>query len=586
MLQSLHFDNSSIDAITKDLSKLEIQIKGISHSIDDKKIGIKVEGIDEFGNAVTAIRNYDIASKEVFSKNVIKQSFDSATTSAQKYNKAIFDFNTDKFSTEIINAQSKLEGFEKSGVSNLSGLKVHINDASKALEGMNQNKAPENRDAFMGFYDDYVKSITKAKNAVRQLNAEHNSLSAILDRAKKSVLSYVGSYFTIQQAIRIFKDMYQNVVAVDTAMTNLYKVTDETSASYDRFLKNASKNAKDLGNTISGYINQSADWAKLGYSLSEAEELSKLSSIYVNVGEVDEGTAVKDMVTALKGFSIETSNAVKIIDTYNKLGNEFAVTSAGIGDGVRKSASAMHTANVSFEQTAAMLAGISEITQDTSAAGDFLKIASMRIRGMKGELQALGEEVDDSVNSISKVQTQILNLTHGSVNIFDENDEFRNYYEIMKDISEVFDDLSSTEKASLTEILFGKLRGNQGAALIQAFKSGQIEKAYEAAMNSSGSAMAEQERWLESLEAKTQQLKAAIEGLSIAVLDSDFLKNGVDTLTKIVSATDSLIDNFGMMPILIGAIGTAILNSKGLDYSQEYITQAGLQGSDKSYCYG
>lgn len=120
---------------------------------------------------------------------------------------------------------------------------------------------------------------------------------------------------------------------------------------------------------------------------------------------------------------------------------------------------------------------------------------------MKGELEELGEEVDSSVDSISKVQTQILNLTSGKVNIFNDNGEFRDYYDILNDISKVYNDLSSTAQASLSEILFGKQRGNQGAALIQAFQSGQIEKAYKTAMNSAGSAMQEQERWMQSLEA-------------------------------------------------------------------------------------
>lgn len=120
---------------------------------------------------------------------------------------------------------------------------------------------------------------------------------------------------------------------------------------------------------------------------------------------------------------------------------------------------------------------------------------------MKGELEELGEEVDESVDSISKVQTQILNLTGGRVNIFDDTGEFRDYYDIMLDISKVVDDLTSTERSSLYEILFGKMRGNQGAALIEAFQSGQIGKAYETALNSAGSAAEENSRWLESLEA-------------------------------------------------------------------------------------
>ena len=72
--------------------------------------------------------------------------------------------------------------------------------------------------------------------------------------------------------------------------------------------------------------------------------------------------------------------------------------------------------------------------------GSALKVISMRIRGMKGELEDLGEEYDN-IESISKIQTQILNLTSGKVNIFDDNGNFRSTYDILKDISEIYEGL-------------------------------------------------------------------------------------------------------------------------------------------------
>lgn len=171
---------------------------------------------------------------------------------------------------------------------------------------------------------------------------------------------------------------------------------------------------------------------------------------------------------------------------------------------------------------------------------------------MKGELEELGESVDDSFDSISKVQTQILNLTSGDgvgkgINIFDSNNNFRDYYDIMKDISEVYDKMSSTNQASLLEILFGKNRGNQGAALIQAFQSGQVQKAYDDAINSSGSAMKEQERLLDSIEAKTKQFEASWQSLSNTFLDSDLVKGVVDFGTGFVSFLDTIIDKIGSL---------------------------------------
>ena len=94
--------------------------------------------------------------------------------------------------------------------------------------------------------------------------------------------------------------------------------------------------------------------------------MSNLSSIYQNVGEVDSSTAVSDMVTAMKAFNIEASNAVTIIDQLNALGNNFATSSADLGTGLTNSASAMATAGDDIQHTLAMLTGGAEINNIVS----------------------------------------------------------------------------------------------------------------------------------------------------------------------------------------------------------------------------
>lgn len=366
-------------------------------------------------------------------------------------------------------------------------------------------------------------------------------------------ISTVG--MAVRKAVQEAKKMYNEVLKIDTAMTGLYKVTDETSERYDRFLKSTSKNAQKLGSTISGLIDQSATWAKLGYSMDEAEGLAQISSIYAHVGEVDNDTAVSDLITSMKAFNITAEESVTIVDRLNELGNNYAVSSADLGAALARSASSLHLAGTSIDKALAMVTGGAEITQKPAEFGNFLKIAVMRIRGMKGELEELGEDVDQTVDSISKVQTQILNRTHGKVNIFGDDGEFRDYYEIMKEISEVWDELNSKDRASLSEILFGKVRSNQGAALIQAFQSGQVEKALNTSLNSQGSAMKEYERWMQSLEAKTNQFKAAYQNLSQTVLSSDFLKGAVDTGTNFLNVLTKIIDKIGILPTLLGAGG-------------------------------
>lgn len=425
-------------------------------------------------------------------------------------------------------------------------------------------------------FDGIKREFRELQTQAREAGKLGNSLWGSIKEQFEKFTQWFSVTSLTTNVLHIGRQMYDAVYDIDTAMTNLYKVTDETSQKYNQFLESSNKSAHELGRSISSLVEQTANWAKLGFSLDEAEQLAKISSIYANVGEVDNDTAVSDMVTAMKAFNIEASNSITIVDMLNKLGNEFATSAAALGDGLSRSASAMATSGTDINKTLAMLTGGTEITQNASEFGNFLKIGSMRIRGMKGDLEELGEEVDETVDSISKVQTQILNRTGGKVNIFDDLDNFRDYYDIMKDISEVYDELSDTDKADLTEILFGKQRGNQGAALIQAFQSGQIQKALEATLNAEGSAMEEQERWMDSLEAKTQQFEAAFQSLSNTVVDSNMLKSIVDLGTTGVSSFERFIKVLEHVNSLfgltknnnffgsLGAVSGLIMNKMGI----------------------
>lgn len=372
----------------------------------------------------------------------------------------------------------------------------------------------------------------------------------------KTAGRFVSVYSFLNRIPHVVGQIANAVVEVDTAMTNLYKVTDETDAKYSEFLSNAGKNAKSLGRDVSSYITQTSEWAKLGYNLNSSSELAKVSSIYSNVGEVDDKTAVSDLVTVMKAYNMSDSQAMNITDMLNELGNKYATSAGDLGSGLNKMASTMAMSNVSLEKSLAILTGGTEITQDSESLGNAIKVSVLRMRGQKGALEDIGENADD-IESVSKMQTQILNMTKGAVNIMDSADptKFRDYYDVMADIAEILPKLKETDQAALIETLFGKTRANQGQAILQAFQSGQIQKAYQTALNSAGSAQKEQDRWLQSAEAKIQQFKAQFQTLSTATLDSDIFKVLIDGGTAFLNVLTQIIDVGGGLPAVLGAIG-------------------------------
>ena len=371
---------------------------------------------------------------------------------------------------------------------------TYLNNNTKAMKKYGQ--------AFKELSD--KQKLATSNEELKHYNAEYRNLVSTvqkegltgrsfgdeLKRGFNQIGQFVGTYAIFQKGIQTLKQMLGAVLDVDTAMTNLYKVTDETSAKYNEFSNNAGKTAKEVGRSVSSYITQTSEWAKLGYSMDESANLSKISSIYANVGEVDDKTAVSDLVTVMKAYNVQYDDALTIVDKYNKLGNEFATSAKDLGEGMSNAASMLSLGGTDLNKALALLTGGAEITQSAGELGNALKIGQMRIQGMKGDLEALGEE-SDGLESVSKIQTHILNLTKGQVNIMNSLDstKFRDYYDILEDVSAVWDDLQQTERADLLETMFGKNRGNQGAAIIQAFQSGQVQKAYEATLNAEGSVL-------------------------------------------------------------------------------------------------
>lgn len=175
---------------------------------------------------------------------------------------------------------------------------------------------------------------------------------------------------------------------------------------------------------------------------------------------------------------------------------------------------------------------------------------------MKGDLQKLGEDVDPSIDSISKIQTQILNLTHGKVNIFEDDGSFKSTYEIMKEISQIYDHLSDPEQADLLETIAGKNRSNEVAALVQNWE--QVEKAFDAATNSGGTAQEEQEVYMESIQGHIDQLKSTWQSLSSDTLDRGFITGALSGATEFLSVLDKIVSTLGTMPTLIGGIAAAL----------------------------
>ena len=401
--------------------------------------------------------------------------------------------------------------------------------------------------------------VDRIRTAFTQLKAEMKETgqtgAAFGDKIRKKfqdVAAYFATYVSIYDFINAIKQGYQYVLEIDKQMIELEKVSNSTGQRLEESFEHAKFAAKDLGSTISDVISATADWARMGYNADAAEQLAEVAIIYKNVGDgIDIDTANESLISTLQGFQLEADEAMRIVDVYNEVANTQAISSAGLGEALKRSAASFNAANTSLEKSVALVTATNEVIQNPESVGTLWKTMSARIRGASTELAELSEETDEYTKSSSKLRDLVKGLTGFDI-MLDEN-TFKDIYDIILGIGKEWDKLTDVEQASLGEALAGKRNANALYAVLGNLET--LEEAYKSAEGAAGSALKEQEKWEQGLEARTNKLKASLEELSTVFLESDFLGGLIDLGTRAIEVFSKLIDTLGVIPTLLTATG-------------------------------
>lgn len=536
--------------------------QSLSLKIDDavrlaEKFDDAANSATDLGAAVQRLKGMRLADGELYSESqnkTIREAIELTQqyTGVQKNNaKVVAD--QERSNKNLANTHLQLNNI-------LSQARTYYNSYSDAIKSnsgldsdwqqlMSKLQSSENWDSVTQARD----SLAALKRASYEAGVETQSLIGRLEELFGKHLQTTLATTGIAMLTSALGNVYQNVVKIDTAMTELKKVTNETDAAYSRFLDNASERAAKLGTTLSQVIQATSDFARLGYSVSESESLADAAIMYKNVGDdVDSmEQATKSIISTMQGFGIETSNVSHIVDVFNEVANKYATSSGEIGDGMQRSAAAMKAAGNSLEESVAIFTAGQTVTQDADVMGTALKTLAMRIRSAKSELEAADLDTEGMADSVSKLRAEIKALT--GVDLMLDDDTFKSTYQQLKEISEVWDTLTDVSQANVLELLFGKRQANIGAAILENFDI--AEGALETALNSAGSAAKENEVFLDSIQGRLNILEATLQNLSTHLLDDGLVKGAVSTLNTAATVLDKIVSTVGALPTLLGGAG-------------------------------
>lgn len=383
--------------------------------------------------------------------------------------------------------------------------------------------------------------------------------------------SYLSMYVGFYGMMNSFRNGLSTVRELNTALTEMRKVSEETTQSLKNYQNTTFDVANVVGTTAKQIQNSTADWMRLGESMSEAAESAKDANILFNVSEfegIDEATeSLVSMSQAYKDL-----DKMDIINVLNNIGNNYSISTDGLATALKDSASALVTANNDLNEAVSLTTAGNAITQDPSKVGAGLRTISLRLVGTeeaKQELSDLGEETDGMITSVSKLRDTIMDATKAAsadgkgFDILDDNGNYKSTYEIMQGLADLYDDIVKKDKELgtnnlnlLLETIAGKNRSNIAASILQ--NGEMLKSVYEDAQNSEGSAEQELNSYLDSVDGKLQQLSNRAQEFWFKVIDSETIKNGIDLLTNLTKGATDFVDTIGILPTLLTGIGAGI----------------------------
>lgn len=424
------------------------------------------------------------------------------------------------FANSALDGEAKINGFNKEGTE----MYVTLNKGAGAVENITVALHQAS-----GHLQAFTTGTSKATNEWEDFKTQ----------AVSGAKSIVGMYVGFQEGVQAVRNGVGYVKEIDLAMTELKKVTDETDESYKQFLKDAGSTSAIIGSTISDFTEATATFARLGYSMEESSRMAETAIIYKNVADgldsVEESS--ESIISTMMAFGIKANDTMSIIDRFNAVGNNFAITSAGIGEALQRSASALYSAGNTIDESVALVTAANSVIQNPEQVGTALKTLALRLRGAKTELEEAGLETDNMAESTSTLQAKLNALTHGKVNIMLDANTFKSTTQILREMSEAWEDMTDIERAAALELMGGKRQANILSSVITNFET--VEDVIETSMNSSGSAIAENEKWLDSIEGKTYQFTNALQTMWSNMLNSEAIKGFIDFGTDAIQFLDT-----------------------------------------------
>lgn len=398
-----------------------------------------------------------------------------------------------------------------------------------------------------------VNSNTGTTTSFRQLSSQLNRIAGnarnavgFFDKLRDSAVKFAQYFFVggiIVTSINTIKNGINIINEFNKALTDIKLVTGQTAYEINQLGITYNNLAKDIGATTKQVIEGATEWYRQGKTNAEVQELVAASIIQSKLAAIDSAQSTEYLTSVLNGFKMETSDVMTVIDKMVAIDNAAATSVAELAEAMKRSANSASQAGVTFDELLAYIGTISSVTRKSAETiGESMKTLMSRLADIK-----IGDYLEDGIG-VAEIE-EVLNRV--GVKLRENEYEFRAMGQVIADLASKWNTLSEVDQAAVAKVIAGTRQRENFLVLMNNFN--KVLEMQQVAAESAGLALDRYNNiYLESTEAKINQLKANLEGLWMETIDSGFIQGIIDGTIAIVKLIDKL---GGLTNIVITILG-------------------------------
>lgn len=301
--------------------------------------------------------------------------------------------------------------------------------------------------------------LINTSNAARQAGKLGLSFfDGIVQQAKKFT-QWISVTSVVMRGIQIGKDMIQDVRELDDSLLELTKVSDLSASGLKKVTEQAYELGEKVARTGKEVIDATTEFKRAGFDMQQSMDMAESAMVMTNVAEniTDTADAAGTLISVLKGFNMDASETMTIVDKINQVSNTSPIGFDNIAEGLERTAGTMAQSGNTIDQTIGLItAGYAQL-RNVEKVSTGLVTLSARLRGVDED----GEVID---GLSAKLQEDFGKI---GVAIEDADGSLRSIYEIAQDYSKVLPTLTDKQKQYYAELAAGYSMINRVSSNVQ-----------------------------------------------------------------------------------------------------------------------